>query len=114
MAARSVLAGVARDFPKSGLDTVKIIRVLKIIKNSAMKALIVTAPLELRHQLAGFHVSRLVARCARFRSGHLSNTSRGLPSTPSDYLLVVMPSLPLRYTASIPRCCASPQRQLER
>ena len=27
MAARSVLAGVARDFPKSGLDTVEIIRI---------------------------------------------------------------------------------------
>ena len=82
MAARSVLAGVARDYPKSGLDTVEMIRMLKIVKSSAMKArtqamnqmkaLIVTAPLELRHQLAGLHVSRLVARCARFRPGHLS------------------------------------------
>ena len=67
MAARSVLAGVARDYPKSGLDTVEMIRMLKIVKSSAMKArtqamnqmkaLIVTAPLELRHQLAGLHVS---------------------------------------------------------
>ena len=82
MAARSVLAGVARDYPKSGLDTVEMIRMLKIVKSSAMKArtqamnqmkaLIVTAPLELRHQLAGLHVSRLVTRCASFRPGPLS------------------------------------------
>ena len=82
MAARSVLAGVARDYPKAGLDTVEMIRMLKIVKNSAMKArtqamnqmeaLIVTAPLELRNQLVGLHVSRLVARCARFRPSHLS------------------------------------------
>ena len=82
MAAWSVLAGVARDYPKSGLDTVEMIRMLKVVKSSAMKArtqafnqmkaLIVTAPLELRHQLANLHVSRLVARCARFRPDHLA------------------------------------------
>ena len=81
MAARSVLAGVARDYPKSGLDNVEMIRMLKIVKDSAIKArtqavnqikaLIVTAPSELRHQLVGLDVSRLVARCARFRPGHL-------------------------------------------
>ena len=58
MAARSVLAGVAKGYPKSGLDNVEMIRRLKIVKSSAikphtqamnqMKALIVTAPLELR------------------------------------------------------------------
>ena len=58
MAARSVLAGVARAYPpKSSLDKVEMIRMLKIVKDSAikartqamnqMKALIVTAPLEL-------------------------------------------------------------------
>ncbi len=82
MAARSVLAGVARDQPKSGLDSVEMIRMLKIVKSSAIKArtqainqikaLIVTAPLELRHELVGLYVSRLVARCARFRPGHLA------------------------------------------
>ena len=61
MAARSVLAGVARDQPKSGLDKVEMIRMLKIVKDSAikartqainqMKALIVTAPSELRPDL---------------------------------------------------------------
>ena len=82
MAARSVLAGVARDYPKSGLDSVEMVRMLKIVKSSAIKArtqainqikaLIVTAPLELRHELVGLDVSRLVARCARFRPGHLA------------------------------------------
>ena len=82
MAARSVLAGVARDYPKSGLDSVEMIRMLKIVKSSAIKArtqainqikaIIVTAPLELRHVLVGLDVSRLVARCAGFRPGHLA------------------------------------------
>ena len=30
-----------------------------------------TAPSELRHELVDLDVSRLVARCARFRPGHL-------------------------------------------
>ena len=81
MAARAVLAGVAKDYPKSGLDKVEMIRMLKIVKDSAikartqainqMKALIVTAPVELRHKLAGLNVRRLVARCASFRPGEL-------------------------------------------
>ena len=82
MAARSGLAGVARDQPKSGLDKVEMIRMLKIVKDSAikartqainqMKALIVTAPSELRPELVGLGVPRLVALCARFRPGHLA------------------------------------------
>ena len=82
MAARSVLAGVARDYPKSGLDSVEMIRMLKVVKDSAVKArtqainqikaLIVTAPSELRHELVSLDVSRLVARCARFRPGRLA------------------------------------------
>ena len=38
MVAGSVLAGVARDFPKSGLDSVEMVRVLKIVKDLAVKA----------------------------------------------------------------------------
>ena len=58
MAARSVLAGVAHDRPKSGVDKVEMIRMLKSTKDSAMKsrtqainqikAIIITAPVELR------------------------------------------------------------------
>ncbi len=36
-----------------------------------MKALVVTAPVELRHRLAGLSVHRLVARCVCFRPGEL-------------------------------------------
>ena len=77
MAARSVLAGVARDYPKSGLDSVEMVRMLKIVKArtqaiNQMKALIVTAPLALRNELGGLEVPWLVARCARFRPGHLA------------------------------------------
>ena len=81
MAARAVLAGVAKDSPKSGLDEVEMIRMLKIVKDSAikartqainqMKALVITAPVELRHRLAGLNVGRLVTRCASFRPGEL-------------------------------------------
>ena len=53
------------------------IRVLKIVKDSAMKArtqamnqmkaLVVTAPVELREELAGLDARRLVDRCSSFR-----------------------------------------------
>ena len=39
---------------------------------SCVSSLIVTAPSELRHELVGLDVSRLVARCARFRPGDLA------------------------------------------
>jgi len=82
MAARAVLAGVAKDSPKSGLDKVEMIRMFKIAKDSAikarsqamnqMKALIVTAPAELREELTGLDTCRLVDRCASFRPGLLA------------------------------------------
>ena len=63
MAARAVLSGVADATPKSGEGEVEMIRMLKSTKNSAvkartqavnqMKALIVTAPAELRERLDG-------------------------------------------------------------
>ena len=81
MAARSVLSGVARESPKSGVDKVEMIRMLKIVKDSAMKArtqamnqmkaLVVTAPVELREELAGLTARRLVDRCRSFRPGRL-------------------------------------------
>jgi len=58
------------------------IRMFKIAKDSAikartqamnqMKALIVTAPAELREELARLDACRLVDRCAGFRPGHLA------------------------------------------
>ena len=82
MAARAVLAGVARVTPKSGEGKVEMIRMLKITKDSAVKArtqainqmqaLIVTAPAALRQTLRDLTGGKLVARCARLRPGELT------------------------------------------
>ena len=79
MAARAVLAGVADATPKSGDGEVKMIRMLKSTKDSAveartqasnqMKALVVTAPDGLRETLDGLSLATLATRCARFRPG---------------------------------------------
>lgn len=92
MAARAVLAGVARDQPKSGVDEVEMIRMLKSTKDSAMKgrtqainqmkALVVTAPVELRAVLSGLTVSQLVSHCARWCNGQLET-----PTTAAKYAL---------------------------
>ena len=78
-AARSVLAGVATGLPKSGTHGVEMVRMLKVAKDSAMKArtqatnqvmaLVLTAPAELREVLDGLSVSGLVQRCAGLRPG---------------------------------------------
>ena len=85
MAARTVIAGVARDRPKSGVDEVEMIRMLKSTKDSAMKgrtqainqmqALIVTAPVGLRTKLRDMNTSRLIARCARWRHSRLETSA---------------------------------------
>jgi transposase len=82
MAARAVLAGVARVTPKSGEGKVEMIRMLKITKDSAVKArtqamnqmqaLIVTAPAALRETLRELTGVKLVHRCARLRPGELA------------------------------------------
>jgi len=74
-----MLAGVAQGSPKSGTHGVEMIRVLKVAKDSAlkartqavnqMKALVVTAPADLRAALDGLSASRLARRCAGFRPG---------------------------------------------
>ena len=81
MAARAVLAGVANATPKSGEGEVEMIRMLKSVKDSAvkartqainqMKALVVTAPAELRETLDGLPTGALATRCASFRLGRL-------------------------------------------
>ena len=79
MAARAVLAGVADATPKSGDGEVEMIRMLKSAKDSAvkartqafnqMKALIVTAPAELRETLGRLTAAALITRCKSFRPG---------------------------------------------
>ena len=92
MAARAVLAGVARDQYKSGVDEVEMIRMLKGAKDSAMKgrtqainqmkALVVTAPAELRAKLRDMNTSQPVARCVRWRHGYLET-----PTAAAKYAL---------------------------
>ena len=82
MAARAVLAGVADATPKSGAGAVEMIRMLKSAKDSAvkartqaanqMKALIVTAPAQLRETLDGLPTAALVTQCAGFRPRRLN------------------------------------------
>ena len=81
-AARSVLSGVAQGLPKSGTHGVEMIRVLKVAKDSAIRAktqagnqmlaLVVTAPASLRWALDGLSVIRLAKRCAGLRPGDVS------------------------------------------
>ena len=81
VAARAVLAGVAKGNPKAGNDRVEMIRMLKSTNDSAvkartqainqMKAFVVTAPSELRERLRRLSTARLVARCVAFRTGVL-------------------------------------------
>ena len=83
MAARAVLAGVANATPKSGEGETEMIRMLKSTKDSAvkartqainqMKALVVTAPAELRESLDALTATALAARCKSFRPGHLQD-----------------------------------------
>ncbi len=92
MAARAVLAGVANATPKSGEGEVEMIRMLKNTKDSAvkartqtinqMKALVVTAPAELRETLDGLATGVLATRCASLRPGPLDD-----PTAAAKYAL---------------------------
>ena len=92
MAARAVLAGVADATPKSGEGEVEMIRMLKSARDSAvkartqalnqMKALVVTAPAQLREHLSGLTATALVTRCKSFRLGRLED-----PTTAARYAL---------------------------
>ena len=100
MAARSVLAGVADATPKSGEGEVEMIRMLKSARDSAvkartqaanqMKALVVTAPTELRETLDGLTTIALAKRCRNFRSSRLDDPGTAAKYAPS----VTCPALP--------------------
>lgn len=76
-AARAVQAGVATGEPKSADGTVEMVRTLRVARRSAIKArtqaanqlraLLLTAPEELRVQLRSLSTAKLVAKAARFR-----------------------------------------------
>ena len=92
MAARAVLAGVADASPKSGQGEAEMIRIIKSAKVSAvkartqavnqMKALVVTAPAELRETLDGLATAALAVRCKGLRPGRLDN-----PTAAAKYTL---------------------------
>ena len=83
MAARAALSGVADATPKSGEGEVEMIRMLKSTKDSAMKArtqaanqmkaLVVTAPADLRESLDGLTTSALAKRSRNFRLSRLDD-----------------------------------------
>lgn len=78
-AARAVMADDTAGEPKSGDGQVEMIRTLRSARRSAvkartqaanqLKALLVTAPEELRHRLRELTTRDLVGTCARFRPG---------------------------------------------
>ncbi len=82
-AASAVISGDARGVAKAGNGMIEMIRALRIARSSAMKArtqasnalkaLVVTAPLQLRESLEGLRRVQLVRSCARLRPGSLDD-----------------------------------------
>lgn len=78
-AARSALDGTATAHPKTGDGEVEMLRYLKHLKDSAIKARtqtiniikadLVTAPTDLRENLADLTVTQLIKKCAALRPG---------------------------------------------
>jgi transposase len=78
-AARAVQANTATGEPKATDGTAEMVRVLRVARRSAVKArtqaanqlraLLLTAPEELRAELRGLSTARLIATAARFRTG---------------------------------------------
>jgi transposase len=82
MAARAVLAGTATGTPKDGDGDAEMVRVLKMARDSAVKArtqtsnqikaILVTAPAQLRESLAGLAIGKLLQVCAELEPGELT------------------------------------------
>jgi transposase len=82
-AARAVQAGDAAGLPKAGTGTVEMLRVLRVARQSALKArtqatnalraLLVTAPAELREQLRGLSKTALPRTAAALDPGQLTS-----------------------------------------
>jgi transposase len=81
-AARAVLAGQATSIPKAGDHLVEMVRCLRVARTSAAKAriqtvnalraLVVTAPAELREQLRDLPAAQLANKAARMRPGPIA------------------------------------------
>ena len=84
-AARAVQSGEARAVPKSGDDRVEMVRVLRAARSSAMKArtqamnalkaVVISAPAELREQLRSLSAGELIGACSRLRPGAIAGPS---------------------------------------
>jgi transposase len=98
-AARAVQAADATGIPKTGDGGVEMIRALRIVRSSAvkartqtvnaMKALLVTAPAELREQLRGLSTRKLVHTAAAMHPGPLC--------TPTAAVVLALATLAGRY-----------------
>ena len=115
-AARSVLAGSDAGLAKADHDRVGMIRTLRVARRSAvkmrtqtinqMKALVVTAPDELRSHLRQLNSSKLVALSANARPGPIG--------TPTAAAKMALRSLAIRYqgfTAELAALARSPDRR---
>jgi len=99
-AARAVQAKTATGEPKSADGPAEMVRTLQLVRRSALKArtqaanqlraLLVTAPEELKTGLLGLSTAKLVGKAARFRSG-------GLPEDLRASTKVAMRSVARRY-----------------
>jgi transposase len=84
-AARAVQAGQATALPKAGDHLVEMMRCLRVSRTTAAKArtqtanalraLVVTAPAELREQLRGLSAGALASTAARMRPGPIATTT---------------------------------------
>ena len=98
-AASTVLSGEATALPKSGTDKVEMVRVLRIARKTAVKArtqamnalraVVVTAPDDLRASLRVLSGLTLVRHCARMHPGPLT--------TPAAAVKTALRSLAIRY-----------------
>jgi transposase len=98
-AARSVQAGEATGVPKAQDGTVEMLRALRVARQSAVKArtqainaikaLLVTAPTELREQLADLPTTRLIRQATVFEPGKLA--------TPTAATMLALRGLAQRY-----------------
>lgn len=85
-AARTVQANTATGEPKAADGTAEMVRALRVVRRSAVKArtqaanqlraLLVTAPERLGAELRGLSTARLIAAAARFRTGTSANGLR--------------------------------------
>lgn len=89
-AARAVLAGTATVVPKLGTGPIEAVRALRIARQGAikactaatnsLKALVVTAPADLRRELEALSTRQLVITCSRFRPApdRLADATQGV------------------------------------